>query len=602
MLSIAALFIYLLLRSIFVPFLYDESATFFHYIHKGSFIPPYAHWDANNHILNSALGYFSYLSFGSSTFALRLPNLLTAILFFYYTYKIAKEISNKTIRWTFIITLFFAHNFIEFFALSRGYGMSMAFLFGAIYSVIQVVKNNRLSDYLSSVIFISLAILANLTLINTAIMLAIILSINVFISRPKTKQLEHEASNFFTLKAATIITLGVLLPIAALIRLLLEFKMKGLLYYGSLEGFWELSVNSFIKLLTQSENILIPTFILIYFISIIAILVYQLINAKQISSFWKAQYLFVALFLGNLVAILIMAYFLNINYPEDRTGIYFFPLFIGAILFSIDQISDKIKPKLLFAILLPFLFFPVHFIYSLNLDHSTLWAEESLPTRFIQRIADDSKEKDEPLTIGGYRMRLLTVAYQNYRLGGELNQIQGSHYPEYLSDYQIVIVNENEKWLDHYSIEDYEASSNLSLLKRKKVLASVGLRNINPDRTGFINKQYHNLYKVSVDTLLGETLLIDVEMSINSPEEPFIAWLVAVINDESNNRIAYEYVALDWKKTRWKGEKNNFSARLFLYKIPEESSTLSIYFWNIEKKEYELKEIEIIIDRILKEK
>jgi hypothetical protein len=122
-------FIYLIFRALYVPLVHDEAATFFHYIVSENFIPPEAHWDANNHILNSALTYLSYSLFGSSELSLRIPNLLTFIIYVVYTFKISKIISNKLLRWVFLISLILAHNFIEFFALTRGYGMSMEFLF-----------------------------------------------------------------------------------------------------------------------------------------------------------------------------------------------------------------------------------------------------------------------------------------------------------------------------------------------------------------------------------------------------------------------------------------------------------------------------------------
>ena len=78
------IWIYLWLRAFFIPITYDEAATFYHYIHFGRFLPFIAHWDANNHFLNSALSIISYRLLGSSELALRLPNLIFAPLFFYF--------------------------------------------------------------------------------------------------------------------------------------------------------------------------------------------------------------------------------------------------------------------------------------------------------------------------------------------------------------------------------------------------------------------------------------------------------------------------------------------------------------------------------------
>ena len=75
------LFLLLAFRNVMVPFNHDEAVTFFYYIQSGEFLPYHAHIDANNHVLNSGLGYYCFKLFGSSTFALRLPNLLSFLVF-----------------------------------------------------------------------------------------------------------------------------------------------------------------------------------------------------------------------------------------------------------------------------------------------------------------------------------------------------------------------------------------------------------------------------------------------------------------------------------------------------------------------------------------
>ncbi|MFZ9295801.1 MAG: hypothetical protein ACO259_06275, partial [Bacteroidia bacterium] len=79
-LSIAA-FVFTVFRCYHIPLAHDEVATFYYYIQPGSFIPFYAHPDANNHVLNSVLAYFSYRLFGAAPWALRLPQCLALIIY-----------------------------------------------------------------------------------------------------------------------------------------------------------------------------------------------------------------------------------------------------------------------------------------------------------------------------------------------------------------------------------------------------------------------------------------------------------------------------------------------------------------------------------------
>ena len=583
--------IYLFLRAIYVPLVHDEAATFFHYIHTGNFLPPYAHWDANNHILNSLLSYLSSLLFGSSEIALRLPNVLFFSFFFYFTYKIAGELKNNYLRWTFILTLCFAHNFIEFFALTRGYGMSMAFLFGMIFYTIRVMQTNRLIYYLASALFLLLSIFSNLTLILSAFIIAFILFINVFYHS------KHH-SRSYNLKALTILCLGAIIPISLGIVLLLKFKEKGRLYYGNLDGFWDLTIRSISKLLSSSENLLFPLLAVFIFLISLLLIFYKIIKTKKLKSFYNINHLFPILLIGNLLAVLILAKVFGINYPEDRTGIYFFPLLIGTFLFALDQ-SDLTKKQLFPVILIPFLFFPIHFLNSMNLTHSSLWSSEHIPSSFFQKVEESSNESGTVLSVGGYHMRTLCWAYYNFRSGGNLNQIQSSHYPETLSDYQIADEKVLENYQSNYSVEAMDPISGLSLLKRNTPILSHQILEINKTSSGEINSKYFSFYKGEVDSLLSETLLIKLTMNVSSDRKPLKAWVVAQVNDEENQKVAYESISLDWKKTNWIGESKNFSASLFLYDLPKESKNISIYFWNMDGAQFILSDIHCSISNVL---
>ena len=55
---------YLILRAVYVPMAHDEIATFHYYVQTADFMPFIAHWDMNNHFVNSALTTLFYSAFG----------------------------------------------------------------------------------------------------------------------------------------------------------------------------------------------------------------------------------------------------------------------------------------------------------------------------------------------------------------------------------------------------------------------------------------------------------------------------------------------------------------------------------------------------------
>lgn len=584
-------FLYLAIRAFMVPLVHDEVATFFHYIQKGEFLPPHAHWDANNHLLNSMLSYISYLLFGSSEFSLRLSNLIFFPVFFFFVYKVSNLLRYPVLKWTFFSTFIFAHNFIEYFALSRGYGMSMALLFASIYYVFQVLKKGELKYYILSTLLISLAISANLTLVNTGILISSILGLHIIINNKENK-VHH------SIKAMIIILLSGIIPIIMAGILLLQFKAKGLLYYGTLEGFWALTVRSLVKLIIGQESWIAEVIIAFFSIAIAVLFLYQIFKRQSLKALWKAEFIFFYLLIGNFAAVMIMSYLLQVNFPEDRTGLYFFPFFMGSFFFLIDCLWEKMKPFLRVLFLIPFFFFPIHFLLSLNFSYSSFWKNELIPARFYDHILSETDPKIDNPTIGGYQIRTLCFAYQNYRRGGVLNQIQSSHYPELVSDYQIVDLTKNDQWLNYYEILDEEPISNLALLKRKTKLEASTIVKKNIMEVGRVDGAFYNIYKESFNNLGQRSLKINLKINLTTEVLPFNARIVAELKDSDKKKIEYEFVDLAWNRGSWDAHHNEIMSSFYIHHPPIGSSEIVIYIWNIDKQVYFLENIDLTMEEI----
>ncbi|MCB0807636.1 MAG: hypothetical protein KDC05_17710, partial [Bacteroidales bacterium] len=159
--------LYLVLRAIFMPLIHDEIATFFRYVHLGTFIPYHSEWSTNNHILNSALTWVSYELFGPSPISQRLPNLFFIPVYFFFIWKISGKIKNRYLQWAFLILMVTIHNYMDFFSLSRGYGMSLAMMSGAIWFVWRSFETGKTRDYFFALLFMFFAVSAILILVNT---------------------------------------------------------------------------------------------------------------------------------------------------------------------------------------------------------------------------------------------------------------------------------------------------------------------------------------------------------------------------------------------------------------------------------------------------
>lgn len=575
-------FIYLIIRAISIPLVHDEAATFFHYIQSGSFIPLQSLNDANNHFLNSLLTYISYSIFGDSPIVLRLANLLSFPIFALFTYKLSGLLNNKFLKWLLFLSLMLSHSFIEYFALTRGYGMSMSFLMAAIYYLLRCIDDNKIKHYSLTLLFATLAVMANLTIIIPLVILSFILIVNYIIN----------SKNKGSLYIPLIIIIQGILPIILFAYILMLFKNDGLLYYGTMDGFWSLSVLSLLKLLTQNTGITIQGFIIIALITISIINIYIVINTLY-PKIINNKSLVLSFFLWtSFIAIIILAKLFDINYPEDRTGLYFYPIFILSFIFSLDYIVSKTHKKLYILLATPLLFLPMHFAWNMNISYSSFWKNERIPESFISKIKQTSSDYEYQPTIGGSHIRVLCFAYNNYRAGGELNQVQKSIFPETYSDYQIVNFTEGIDWLKYYNIIDYDEFSELRLLKKRNLSNPKTILKKSSKIDIKTEDEYYNFIKYNLDTLSNKALLVTIEFEITSNASPFAARIILNTEDSNANTINYDYISLNWKQAKWTNDSNIFKGSFIVPKLPKNAKKLSVYLWNINKDEFVISDIQ----------
>src|SRR5690606_4027303 len=105
--------------------------------------------------------------FGTDAFFLRLPNLLFFPVYAYFLYKLGKRLHSRRVRMTLWATGLFMHGFVEYFAYSRGYGISMALLSGALYFSFCFFRENSVRRLPAALMLYWLATVGNLTLLNS---------------------------------------------------------------------------------------------------------------------------------------------------------------------------------------------------------------------------------------------------------------------------------------------------------------------------------------------------------------------------------------------------------------------------------------------------
>ncbi len=572
--------IYLTIRAVFVPFTFDESATFFHFIHKGDFWFFTSLPDANNHFINSLFTYISYNLFGSSKIALRLPNLISAIIFLYYLYRCSTFIKSNPIRWVFILSLLFAHNLVEFFALSRGYGLSIAFLFGALYHLMIFSKDTSNKQIIWISFYLILAEFSNLSIL--VLVIAIILyQFLIIIFNTENKLISK------IYKALQIIALEIL-PLVFASYYMFFLNSKGSLYYGNSNGFWELTIQSLILLTTGTKSIYYSILVMGFIIGLVIGVSFIWIKGK-FKALFDPRLVLPFLLFSAAIGIMLLSKFLGINHPEDRVAMYFIPLFLGSIAMIGDILYVEYKKNKILIPVFILLFIPVHFIYSMNLKYVNGYKTEVIPERFYEIIKNDEDNQGQyPATIGGYRMRMFCWTYMNFANGGSQNLIDYVSYPESQSDFQIVDIEENPDWLEDYKIIDTEEILGRKLIKRKSRPEYILIDEVVNNTPSATSNEYYRLAIWPYDSLTQASYYVTVDMDINSVSLPFNAWLVLNISDKNNNTLQYKYIPFDWLKTKWGKGKTKFTHSFLTGEIPESANDIRVFIWNLDMVEYEV--------------
>jgi hypothetical protein len=165
------------LRAARVPLTYDEAASYIRYIDTSvpsmfdtSALSIFSFEVATNHFLNTLSTKASYLVAGGSEIALRLPNLIGYAMFLGFSLLILQRYVRPLIATAGFLLLNLNPYMLDFFTLSRGYGLSLGFLMGSLFYLFkfldEVREGERVSEASRALAFALGAVMSNFALLN----------------------------------------------------------------------------------------------------------------------------------------------------------------------------------------------------------------------------------------------------------------------------------------------------------------------------------------------------------------------------------------------------------------------------------------------------
>jgi hypothetical protein len=558
-------FCYLLIRVFYNETLHDEIATYMFYIYQGDFKGEAIVWDANNHLLNSFIGNKLYPIFKDNISLYRLPNLFAFVLYFFGLRELLKELKTKNLRLIALISFCSLTIIIEYFALCRGYGLSLGFfIYGLVY-LRKYLKNQQLSALLLTYLFLILAISANLTFIVTSLMIFVIVCLGQLIQFSSIQKRQH-----FIRLLIHILFLLLLFPF---IKFSFDLKEHGALYYGSLEGIWDVtgkSLNEYILFLKDDSLIYLYA---VLFIVLIYFLIKRLFNIKLKDYFTDQFIIYAVLFFGNLVAILFLANVLNVNYPEDRTAFYLVIPFLLMLFYFIDQFKLTQKIQYLFLI------FPIIFLFHLNI-HSSAFSPEQRMTDLVYNKVKAQIKSSESLMI--YQTMAWNWPFKESFQKEKSSVYNISNPDAILTDYIITNTDKftNKNILDYYDTLVYDQANTYIAFKRKVPLKKELLYTSSPLSYGNLAQEFITILEEdSLNRFCGKALQISVAGKLETYQPKNKIQLVLQTFNKKNQVTNNFYYSFE---TTFQGKLINdtFLHHFIFEKITKDDELLKVYLWD----------------------
>lgn len=557
-------FLYVLLRAIFVPTFHDEAATFFHYIVPGKFVPFHAHWDANNHFLNSALAYYSYRIFGPELTWIRLPNVLAFIIYIGYAFRLTRSLSSALIRNLTYIALLTAAFPLEFFAEARGYGMSLAFMLGAIFHGWRFLQNGSPKDQLLVWFWMTLAVAANLALANSYLIFLGLVFI-ALVKHPKGRLVNT---------LVYFLGLGVF---GAAAYYGFELRERGLLYTGFDDGFLEVTVRSLNLYQFGTEAHWLRWLIAVIGASTSIYLIYKVARNRFE---WTVGSVVAAVLLLNAIGSVLLNLLFGMNFPENRVGIYYIPLFILTLGAALNNLS--VRNLQLKYVSLVLLFFPIHLLANMNLDTTLLWKKWHVSEKMFDRAYEMQEKMGRQLTISGHYLNELGWAFYNFKHGSPMQLMQREPVPDTLADLIIARPYDFDIGSIDFDTVHYDQANDVYLLHRPRRIEWSEQHAITPKLISFSGSdEFYELLNDSISALQGRTGRFSLVASVQSEERLFDGQLVVTAYDSTGESVWYDYIPMHWILPEWNGDTLRIERT---FQFPEGTQTCKIYFFNVNRQ------------------
>lgn len=552
------LFVHVAMRAATMPWVHDECASLFWYVERGEWLPGFAHWDANNHVLSTAIGLLSHKAVGLSLLGSRIGSVLAFLLFAWAAWRIGQRVQQRLVRWVMLLSLLLCPFLFDFFSLFRGYGLQMAFWLVALDGILRYVEQRSarpLAQALSGLLFANAVVLALVPLWAVIVACGLLF---ILLQRPMGWR-GH---------TLLVVVLGAI-PLTLAAWLSFALKERGLLYHGTLDGFVGVSIGSLCQYVLGAKSL------------VLAWIIMAMMAATLIIGIWLKRHdalIVSGLFWADAALRVVMALLMGINYPEDRAALHLVPLMVLSVAFAAEALSARWSAASL--VVLPLLFLPARATTLWLLgrhDRTLLWPEQHISSATARALGDYATSIGRPLALGAYHQTFLCVPYAMRLEGLEATVPMSEGFPGGDQDLRLA----DERFLGQASVGYSEWDSwdeYPRMLERDDALAPTAFARTEFHLGGTEEEFMELLHPDTLDPGASYALELDAELT---SVDYLDLHLVIELGEEGDRSGYRDDVPFALFRPLWNGER----LRLFrTFTARGHATRQVIYLWNPGKR------------------
>ena len=535
---------YVIVRAFLVPMVHDECASVLWFVQPGEWLPDRSHWDANNHFLSTGIGVFMYRLFGTGMLVLRIGSILAFALYAWAVQRLGGRVIDRRVRWCLWGGMLLCPFVLDFFSMFRGYGLALAGTMVSLDGVLRYATTPRTRSLLQALLGSCLGGAAIVALVPFwAIIIAMLFALAVVRRSVIGKR-------SLSLHIAAVFLLGVV-PLAYAAWISLRLQEMGLLYHGSLDGFTQVTVASLARYVLGSDTW--PVLLLVLMVSALAVVMTT--STARRKGFAAPLVLVTCVLMADVLARIVLARGFGVNYPEDRAGIHFVPLFILAFAWAVDALAAQ--RQVLGWACLSLLFLPARSLCTANLDHCLLWPEQCVPGRFMERIAEEERSQGRSLLIGAYHQAGLAIPFAARGKGLRPPSVQTVDFPEGLADLRIV----DERFIDRarvgYEVLDSAMGPGLWVLRRSRYASTV-LASTTVCGAWSGTDEFHDLARLDTALLHAGRTWLEIRLPLSLPGSSPDVTCVGQVTDSAGADLRYDALQPCVLRPGWNGDTLHF--------------------------------------------